>query len=116
MGNVYCYMPHHTARIAFLEEIARVLYPNGQLFISQPILDAIFGNYAPIYDDNYRQFAVDYETLEEGNNFYSGAPIYVHHFFEANLKAEFGEPPFRLLDSSVKGDKVKCVLQKHESD
>lgn len=115
MENVYCYIPRRAARIAFLKEIARVLYPDGQLFISQPILDAVFDNYEPIYDDNYHQFASDYETLEEGDNFYLGASTYVHHFFLKDLKAEFNESPFQLLDSSVNvkdDDKVRCVLQK----
>ena len=114
MENVYCYIPHRASRIAFLEEITRVLYPAGQLFISQPILDAVFDNYEPIYDDNYHQFASDYETLEEGDNFYSEASTYVHHFFLRDLKAEFDESPFHLLDSSVNvkdDDKVRCVLQ-----
>lgn len=115
MENVYCYIPHRDARIAFLEEIARVLYPKGQLFISQPILDAVFDDYEPIYNDNYHQFATDYETLEEGDNFYSGASTYVHYFFFRDLKAEFDTSPFQLLDSSVNvedDDKVRCVLQK----
>ena len=112
MGNVYCYIPHRVARIAFLEEVARVLYPNGQLLLFQSILDAIFDSYEPIYDDNYGQFAVDYETLEEGDNFCSGAPIYVHHFFAADLKAELDESPFQLLDSSKRGDTITCILQK----
>lgn len=119
LENVYCYIPHRDARIAFLEEIARVLYSDGQLFISQPILDAVFDNYEPIYDDNYHQFATDYETLEEGDNFYLGASTYVHHFFFKDLKAEFDASPFQLLDSSVNvkdDDKVRCVLQKHVSD
>ena len=48
MGNVYCYIPHSAARIAFLKEVARVLYPDGQLLLFQSILDAIFDNYKPI--------------------------------------------------------------------
>ena len=115
MGNVYCYIPHSAARIAFLKEVARVLYPDGQLLLFQSILDAIFDNYKPIYDDNYHQFASDYKTLEDGDNFCSGAPAYVHHFFAADLKAEFDESPFQLLDSSEKGDTITCVLQKRES-
>ena len=116
MENIYCYIPHRSARIAFLEEIARVLYPDGQLFISQLILDAVFDNYEPIYDDNYHQFAADYEMLEEGDNFYLEAPTYMHHFFEADLKAEFDESPFQLVDAPVEGDRIRCVLQKRVSD
>lgn len=112
MGNVYCYIPHRTARIAFLEEVARVLYPDGQLFLSQPILDSYIDNYEPTYDDNYHQFASDYETLEAGDNFTLGTPNYIRFFFEADLKAELNDSPFQLLDSSVRGDTVTCILQR----
>ncbi len=111
MENVYCYIPHRDARIAFLEEVARVLYPKGQLFLSNSVLDGIFNDYEPIYDDNYQKFASDYETLEEGDNFYSEEKsVYVHHFFADDLKAELKESSFRLLNSSVKNEKVYCVL------
>lgn len=113
MENVYCYIPHRTARIAFLEEVARVLYPNGRLFLSNSVLDGIFDDYEPIYDNNYQKFASDYETLEEGDNFYSEEKsVYVHHFFADDLKAELKESPFRLLESSVKNEKVYCALQR----
>ena len=115
MGNVYCYIPHRAARIAFLEEIARILYPNGHLFLSNSVLDGIFDNYAPIYDDNYQKFASNYETLEKGDNFWlEEQPIYVHYFFSDDLKAELEESPFRLLNSSVENEQVRCVLQRNE--
>ena len=116
MGNTYCYIPHRAARIAFLEEVARILHPSGRLFLSNSVLDDIFDSYEPTYDDNYHQFALDYETLEEGDNFFTDeTPIYVHHFFAADIKAELEESPFQLLNSSVKNQKVLCILQKHES-
>lgn len=108
--KTYCYVPRRAARIAFLEEIARVLHPNGHLFISQHILDSIFDSYQPIYDTNYHQFASEYETLEEGDNFILGVPSYIHYFFEADFKAELDESPFQLLASSVKGELLSCVL------
>ena len=92
-----------------------MLYPDGQIFLFQSILDAIFDDYKPIYNDNYRQFAADYKTLEEGDNFCSGEPFYVHHFFAADLKKELDESPFQLLDSSEKGDTITCILQQRES-
>lgn len=113
MENVYCYIPHRASRIAFLEEVARVLSPEGQLFLSNSVLDGLVDGYEPTYDDNYNQFAPNYETLEKGDNFWlEKDPIYVHYFFSDDLKAELEESPFRLLESSVKNEKVYCVLQR----
>ena len=114
--RTYCYVPHRAARIAFLEEIARVLSPDGFLFMSQQILDPFLDSYEPIYDDNYHQFASDYETLEEGDNFTLGIPSYVHWFFAADIKAELNESPFQLLNSSAKEELLSCVLQRNETD
>ena len=47
--NIYCYVPHRDARIVFLKEIVRMLYSDGQLFMSQPILDTTFDSYASVY-------------------------------------------------------------------
>lgn len=110
--KTYCYVPQRAARIAFLKEIARVLQSNGHLFISQHILDSVLDSYQPIYDANYHQFASEYETLEEGDNFILGVPSYIHCFFEADFKAELDESSFQLLDSSVKGELLSCVLQR----
>ena len=113
MQNVYCYIPHREARIVFLEEVARVLYPKGQLFLSNSVLDGLVDSYEPTYDDNYNQFASDYKTLEKGDNFWlEKKPIYVHYFFADDLKAELEESSFRLLNSSVENEKVRCVLQR----
>ena len=79
-----------------------MLSPKGQLFLSRAILDGIFGSYEPIYDENYHQFAPDYETLAEGDNFWVGEPTYLHCFFEADPKAELDALTFQILDSSVK--------------
>ena len=117
MENVYCYTPHRTGRIAFLEEVARVLNPNGQLFLSNTVLDGVIDSYEPTYDDNYDQFAPNYETLEKGDNFWlEEDPIYVHYFFADDLKAELEESPFRLLNVSVEDERARYVLQKRESD
>ncbi len=113
MGNVYCYIPHRAARIAFLDEVTRVLYPKGQLFLSNSVLDGLVDSYEPTYDDNYNQFASRYETLEKGDNFWlEEQPIYVHYFFSDDLKAELEESPFRLLNSSVENEQVRCVLKR----
>ena len=88
--KTYCYVPHREARIAFLEEIARVLTPDGLLFMSQQILDPFTNAYEPTYDEHYHQAASDYETLEKGDNFSTGITSYVHYFLEADLKAELG--------------------------
>ena len=114
--RIYCYVPHRAARIAFLEEIARVLTPDGLLFMSQQILDPFTDDYEPTYDENYHQSAPDYETLEEGDNFTSGIPSYVHYFLAADLKAELGESPFQLVDSSAKQEILSCILQKRRTD
>ena len=113
--KTYCYVPHRAARIAFLEEVARVLSPDGLLFMTQHILDPFLDSYEPIYDDNYHQSAANYETLEEGDNFTSGMPSYVHWFFAPDLKAELDESPFQLVDSSVKREMLSCVLRKRDT-
>ena len=112
MGNVYCYVPHRASRIAFLEEIARVLYPDGAVFLSQTVLDSVLEGYEEIYDDNHRRFAPAYETLEEGDGFVLGAPQYLHFFFAEDLKAELESAPFRIVSSVLEDDRYTCVLKK----
>ncbi len=112
MGNVYCYVPHRASRIAFLEEIARVLLPDGEVLLSQTVLDSVLESYEDICDDNHRRFAPDYETLEEGDGFVLGAPQYLHFFFAEDLKAELAASPFRIVSSVLEGDRINCVLRK----
>ena len=115
MGNVYCYVPHRASRIAFLEEIARVLYPDGEVFLSQTVLDSVLEGYEEIYDDNHRKFAPHYETLEEGDGFVLGAPQYLHFFFAEDLKAELEVSPFRIVNSVLKKGEFTCVLAKRNT-
>ena len=115
VGNVYCYVPHRASRIAFLEEIARVLHPNGEVFLSQTVLDSVLEGYEEIYDDNHRKFAPDYETLEEGDGFVLGAPQYLHFFFAEDLKAELEASPFRIVNSVLKKGEFTCVLSKRNT-
>lgn len=112
MGNVYCYVPHRTSRIAFLDEIARVLHPDGEVFLSQTVLDSVLESYEEIRDDNHRRFAPDYETLEEGDGFVFGAPQYLHFFFAEDLKAELAASPFQIVCSVLEDDRINCVLRK----
>ena len=112
MGNVYCYVPHRAARIAFLDEVARVLVPDGEVFLSQTVLDSVLASYEEICDDNHRRFAPDYETLEEGDGFVLGAPHYLHFFFAEDLKAELADSPFQIVDPVLEGDRFHCVLRK----
>lgn len=112
MGNVYCYVPYRASRIAFLEEIARVLYPNGEVFLSQTVLDSVLERYDDLCDDNHRRFAPDFETLEKGDGFVLGAPQYLHFFFAEDLKAELEASPFQILSSDLKKSEFKCVLRK----
>ena len=115
MGNIYCYVPHRASRIAFLEEIARVLIPNGEIFLTQTVLDSVLKGYEDIYDDNHRKFAPDYETLEEGDGFVLGAPHYLHFFFAEDLMAELGASPFQIVSSVLKKSDFKCVLRKRNT-
>ncbi|MCY3773243.1 MAG: class I SAM-dependent methyltransferase [Gemmatimonadetes bacterium] len=115
MGNVYCYVPHRASRIAFLEEVARVLDPNGEVFLSQTVLDSVLEGYEDIYDANHRKFAPDYETLEEGDGFVLGAPHYLHFFFGEDLKAELEASPFQMVSSVLKKGDFKCVLRKQNT-
>ena len=112
MGNVYCYVPHRASRIAFLKEIARVLYPNGEVFLSQTVLDSVLESYDDLCDDNHRRFAPDYKTLEKGDGFVLGAPQYLHFFFAEDLKAELEASPFQILSSDLEKSEFKCVLRK----
>lgn len=112
MGNVYCYVPHRASRIAFLEEIARVLYPDGEVFLSQTVLDSVLEGYEEICDDNHRRFAPGYETLEEGDGFVFGAPQYLHFFFAEDLKAELAASPFRIVNSVLEDGRFNCILRK----
>lgn len=112
MGNVYCYVPHRASRIAFLEEIARVLNQDGKVFLSQTVLDSVLESYEEIRDDNHRRFASDYETLEEGDGFVLGAPHYLHFFFAEDLKAELAASPFQIVDPVLEDDRLNCVLRK----
>ena len=112
MGNVYCYVPHRASRVAFLEEISRVLDPNGEVLMSQTVLDSVLKNYEEVYDDNHRRFAVNYNTLEEGDGFALKAPHYLHFFFAKDLVAELEESPFKVVNSILKRDKFTCILTK----
>ena len=115
MGNVYCYVPHRASRIAFLAEIARVLCPNGEVLMSQTVLDSVVENYAEVYDDNHHQFAPNYDTLEEGDGFALGAPHYLHFFFAEDLIAELEASPFQIVNSVLKKEKFTCILRKQNT-
>lgn len=112
MGNVYCYVPHRASRVAFLEEISRVLDPNGEVLMSQTVLDSVLKNYEEVYDDNHHRFAVNYDTLEEGDGFALKAPHYLHFFFAKDLVAELEASPFKVVNSVLKRDKFTCILTK----
>lgn len=112
MGNVFCYVPYRASRIAFLEEIARVLYPNGEVFLSQTVLDSVLESYDDLCDDNHRRFAPGFETLEKGDGFVLGAPQYLHFFFAEDLKAELEASPFQVVSPELKKSDFKCVLRK----
>ena len=113
MGNVYCYVPRRASRIAFLEEISRVLDPNGEVLMSQTVLDSVLKDYEEVYDDNHHQFAPNYHTLEEGDGFALGAPHYLHFFFAEDLSAELNASPFQVVNSVLNKEKFTCVLRKH---
>lgn len=115
MGNVYCYVPHRASRIAFLKEIARVLCPSGEVFLSQTVLDTVLEGYEDIYDDNHHQFAPRYETLEEGDGFVLGAPHYLHFFFAEDLMAELEASPFQIVGSDLKKGDFTGVLRKQNT-
>ena len=112
MGNVYCYVPHRASRVAFLEEISRVLDPDGEVLMSQTVLDSVLENYEEVYDDNHHRFAVNYNTLEEGDGFALKAPHYLPFFFAKDLVAELEESPFKVVNSDLKRDKFTCILTK----
>lgn len=115
--KTYCYVPGHQNRLAWLEEIARVLRPDGWLFLSQYIIDDVLNSYDDVRDENYRQFASDYETLEEGDGFtlppkHGGAPSYVHFFMETDLLDELKSSPFKIVDLFREDTLCYCSLRK----
>jgi len=114
--NTYCYIPTRQTRIAWLEEIARVLRPGGWLFLSQYIIDDVLGSYDLVRDENYHRFASAYKTLEQGDGFSvphkeGGAPMYMHFFMEADLLDELKSSPFQMADSFREDTLCYCSLR-----
>ena len=102
MLKTYCYVPKRQNRVAWLKEIARVLKPNGWLFLVQYIIDGIFDNYDPIHEENQQRFPDDIlETLEEGSSFSEGDEFvtFIRYFLEADLRIELASAPFQIMDS-----------------
>ena len=99
MLKTYCYVPKRQNRIAWLEKIARVLKPNGQLFLVQYTIDTALNNYDPIHEETRERFPDILETLEEGDGFSSHEiPTFIHYFLEADLRAELVNTSFKIVD------------------
>ena len=101
MLKTYCYVPKRQNRVAWLNEIARVLKPEGSLFLVQYIIDGIFDNYDSIHEENQQCFSDDIlETLEEGDGFSTHEiPTFIHYFMETDLTDELVTAPFQIVDS-----------------
>ena len=102
MLKTYCYVPKRQNRVAWLNEIARVLKPEGWLFLVQYIIDGIFDNYDPIHEENQQRFPDDIlETLEEGSSFSERDDFvtFIRYFLETDLRGELVTAPFQIVDS-----------------
>jgi SAM-dependent methyltransferase len=117
--KTYCYIPKRENRIAWLNEIGRVMRSGGWLFLSQYIIDDVLGSYAPIREDNQNRFPGISETLEEGDNFSLPAKNdknvevvhYVHHFMEADLLDELRSSRFQIVDTFREETICYCCLK-----
>ena len=100
MLKTYCYVPKRRNRVAWLKEIARVLKPDGWLFLVQYTIDTVLDNYDPIHEANCERFPDILETLEEGDGFSTHeTPTFIHYFLEADLRGELVDAPFQAVDS-----------------
>lgn len=113
--KTYCYVPKRQNRIAWLSEIARVLKPQGWLFLSQYVIDEVLGSYEPVWKENRERFPELCDNLEEGDGFSlpskeSQAVGYVHYFMASDLLDELKASPFRLVDTFREGALCYCSL------
>ena len=83
--------------------------------MSQTVLDSVLKNYEEVYDDNHHRFALNYNTLEEGDGFAFGSPNYLHFFFAEDLIAELKASPFQVVNSVLNKEKFTCVLRKQNT-
>ena len=98
--KTYCYVPERQNRVAWLNEIARVLRPEGWLFLVQYTIDGILDDYDPIHKENQQRFPDILETLEKGAGFSTHeVPTFIRYFLEADLKDELVSAPFHIMDS-----------------
>ncbi|MBI1929196.1 class I SAM-dependent methyltransferase [Candidatus Poribacteria bacterium] len=116
--KTYCYVPKRQNRIAWLNEIARVLKPEGWLCLSQYIIDEVLGSYGPIHEENQHRFPAISAKLEEGDGFSlpvegSETAAFIHYFMEADLRAELASSPFQIVDSFRADIIFYCTLKKH---
>ncbi|MCH8293770.1 class I SAM-dependent methyltransferase [Candidatus Poribacteria bacterium] len=114
--KTYCYVPKRQNRIAWLNEIARVLKPNGWLLLSQQVIDEALGSYEPIHQENQRRFPSISATLEEGDGFSlpaegSETVAFIHYFMEADLRDELESSPFQIIDSFREDVIFYCTLK-----
>ena len=119
--KTYCYVPKCQNRLNWLNEIARVLKPDGWLLLSQYIIADVLDSYEPIHQENRRRFPDDYATLEEGDGFSLSAEgsdtvAFIHYFMEADLLAELTSSPFQIVDSFRKDHIFYGVLKKDTLD
>ena len=83
--------------------------------MSQTVLDSVLENYEGVYDDNYHQFAPNYDTLEEGDGFVLGAPHYLHFFFTEDSSSRTGSISVSDCPFSSEGRKITCILRKQNT-
>ena len=94
--KVYCYIPTRNLRIGYLREIARLLRPRGELFMTQYVTPEEWMSAA--YDESYQKIAPGYTVLEEGDTFSVGqhGHSYVHWFTGQQLREEIQASGFEI--------------------
>ena len=98
--KTYCYLPKRQNREAWLHQIARILKPNGWLFVVQYTLDGIYTDYDAIYEDTAQRFPELLAALEPGDGFSTHEPpVFIHYFLEADLRAELTAGPFNIVET-----------------
>lgn len=89
--KVSCYVPSRAARIAFLDELARVLRPGGPVLLLSWLVPS-FAEAADSLatDAEHRRTAAQYESLEPLDTFAAGES-YVHWYTEEDLRGEIAD-------------------------
>jgi SAM-dependent methyltransferase len=97
--KVYCYVPSRLGRLAYLEELARVLRPGAVLLLTNYVVPPEEAD-AYARDPQHRVTAAAFSTLEPRDTFSAGGG-FVHWFTAEDLHAELASSVFAVEEFSV---------------